>query len=665
MAPVAQTVPTMGQIAPPSAKRPLPRLQPQAGWQVDNSWNQPSWNDAAALAGDGYREASRSGASFGTVASKAACPLEVRDPLAAKAAAILASYTSVGYGAVQAMANSFLAPPPLNPLPQVADIINKPKAWMTQPAIAEAASSIIPQGVGYPPLSELHPPRKDAANDSRSSAYVRKDLDAEVVDMEVDEAGVGHQIGFEVGARVEYWSDTHSKWVAGTVKGIRRNQKGIISYYDLNAKPKAAAARVRASTGLHNRKELSQEELAALAADQAVAMVSAASAATSASSSASRPAVRYELGEKVEYWSKKQEKWMRAEIVDKYKKEDGLLVYDLRCRGFRVRGAPYTRMRRSDYAAEWPDEEKEKANAAPPRDENMPPAKRAKVEEEPVEDDFEFWDALEACEEPLSTATRLPIARDAPLVMRRSAGADCPPPAPRARSARLNGSGGGSSGSSSISTPAETAKFSTGDLVELFNQEHGKWFPGVVTSAALNAKGVVIFYDLDCKKAVKPAEVRAAGSSAGVAKSSADVSGSSTEVFAVGDKVRYWSATHAKWVRADVLQANKGLTGLVTSYDLNLKKAADASMVRNAQTPADAPAPSKPVEPEQPMLSYKVGEKVQYRNKVDVWIDAKVQGKREDEGYMKYDLVAKTEKVLIRGAMADRLRPAPLRIGKF
>merc|ERR1712107_172585 len=50
-------------------------------------------------------------------------------------------------------------------------------------------------------------------------------------------------------------------------------------------------------------------------------------------------------------------------------------------------------------------------------------------------------------------------------------------------------------------------KYATGDHVEFCNDQ-GKWIPAVVKSASLNSKGAVMFYDLDCQKAVRLGEVR-------------------------------------------------------------------------------------------------------------------------------------------------------------
>jgi len=63
--------------------------------------------------------------------------------------------------------------------------------------------------------------------------------------------------------------------------------------------------------------------------------------------------------------------------------------------------------------------------------------------------------------------------------------------------------------------------------------------------------------------------------------------------FAVGEKVRYWSTKHHRWVDAHVQRVNRGPAGTVTSYDLTAKAQAEVSKVRDASsTPFDAPPPA-------------------------------------------------------------------------
>ncbi|CAJ1405643.1 unnamed protein product [Effrenium voratum] len=74
----------------------------------------------------------------------------------------------------------------------------------------------------------------------------------------------------------------------------------------------------------------------------------------------------------------------------------------------------------------------------------------------------------------------------------------------------------------------------------------------------------------------------------------------SSRVFAIGEKVRYWSGTHAKWVDAHVQRINLGPAGDLISYDLSAKAQAEISRVKDASTPEDAPPPVRPLPPAVP-----------------------------------------------------------------
>lgn len=70
------------------------------------------------------------------------------------------------------------------------------------------------------------------------------------------------------------------------------------------------------------------------------------------------------------------------------------------------------------------------------------------------------------------------------------------------------------------------------------------------------------------------------------------------DVFAVGDRVTYWSATHKQWMGAIVTKQNFDPSGQITTYDLDVKRGAQASKLRRLQpvrpssavTPAGTPA---------------------------------------------------------------------------
>lgn len=61
------------------------------------------------------------------------------------------------------------------------------------------------------------------------------------------------------------------------------------------------------------------------------------------------------------------------------------------------------------------------------------------------------------------------------------------------------------------------------------------------------------------------------------------------DIFAAGERVRYWSVTNAQWVDTQVHKVNRGPSGNITSYDLTAKPCACTSRIRRASTPAVAP----------------------------------------------------------------------------
>ena len=134
-------------------------------------------------------------------------------------------------------------------------------------------------------------------------------------------------------------------------------------------------------------------------------------------------------------------------------------------------------------------------------------------------------------------------------------------------------------------------------------------------------------------------------------------------VFEIGEKVRYWSGTHAKWVEAHVQRINRGPDGDLISYDLTAKAQADISRVKDASTAEDAPPPVAPprVVPLQEstdtaaekatLEKFEKGAEVQYFSETrERWIDATVEDRHEKDGAVTYDLNCK------KGVPAERLR---------
>jgi len=53
--------------------------------------------------------------------------------------------------------------------------------------------------------------------------------------------------------------------------------------------------------------------------------------------------------------------------------------------------------------------------------------------------------------------------------------------------------------------------------------------------------------------------------------------------FTVGEKVTYWSDTHGQWMDAVVLRQNLGPDGITTTYDLDVKRGAQAAKIRHKE----------------------------------------------------------------------------------
>uniref|UniRef100_A0A7S1L562 Uncharacterized protein n=1 Tax=Alexandrium catenella TaxID=2925 RepID=A0A7S1L562_ALECA len=125
--------------------------------------------------------------------------------------------------------------------------------------------------------------------------------------------------------------------------------------------------------------------------------------------------------------------------------------------------------------------------------------------------------------------------------------------------------------------------------------------------------------------------------------------------FSVGEKVRYWSQKHHKWVDAHVQRVNRGPMGSVLSYDLTAKAQAEAFKVRAGSTPANAPPPPQPLSvegeadlappllgpdrPDKPPEHLEVGERVKYWSaSVGRWVAAVVLSADIGDGRCDLDL---------------------------
>lgn len=109
---------------------------------------------------------------------------------------------------------------------------------------------------------------------------------------------------FEVGKQVEYWSDTHGKWIASEVQSIVRTDERVVAY-NLAAKQHASVGRVRA------RSE------SGLSPGPPVTLPDGIS--------------NFSVGERVQYWSDTKSNWVESVISKRYDR-DGKTVYDTTCK---------------------------------------------------------------------------------------------------------------------------------------------------------------------------------------------------------------------------------------------------------------------------------------------------------------------------------------------
>lgn len=138
--------------------------------------------------------------------------------------------------------------------------------------------------------------------------------------------------------------------------------------------------------------------------------------------------------------------------------------------------------------------------------------------------------------------------------------------------------------------------------------------------------------------------------------------------FGVGEAVRYWSATHGKWVECYVQRVNRGPDGSVASYDLTAKAQASIARVRHSSTDENAGPPDgkdavqrmsqaeisvliAPPPSAGPPFLLDVGTKVQYFSDADSkWMDAVIEARHQKDGLDIYDLNCQ------KGVTAQKLR---------
>lgn len=122
----------------------------------------------------------------------------------------------------------------------------------------------------------------------------------------------------------------------------------------------------------------------------------------------------------------------------------------------------------------------------------------------------------------------------------------------------------------------------------------------------------------------------------------------------VGDKVRYWSNSHQKWVEAHVQKVHRAPDGSILSYDLSKKPQVDASQAQGNSAPSQPKRRElpKPLKRKASNGEFEVGTEVQYFSEVaQRYIEATVEAvMKEADGSLIYDLNVK------KGVQPDHLR---------
>jgi hypothetical protein len=155
---------------------------------------------------------------------------------------------------------------------------------------------------------------------------------------------------FAVGERVSYWSDTHKQWMEAVVTKQNLHPHGAVMSYDLDVKRGARPDKMRRMTHINEAASASGNSASGPVTVHVTSGTDIVQphpphvAKDSQVPSAMTPA-RFEIGDRVEYWSETYSQWMQA-IVQKVR-DDGI-TYDLDVK----RGAQRKKMRASQGLAE-------------------------------------------------------------------------------------------------------------------------------------------------------------------------------------------------------------------------------------------------------------------------------------------------------------------------
>eukprot|EP00929_Paragymnodinium_shiwhaense_P065608 TRINITY_DN32868_c0_g1_i1.p1 TRINITY_DN32868_c0_g1~~TRINITY_DN32868_c0_g1_i1.p1 ORF type:complete len:989 (+),score=244.28 TRINITY_DN32868_c0_g1_i1:187-3153(+) len=532
-------------------------------------------------------------------------------------------------------------------------------------AARDAASDVgLPMGATYAtaPRAAMGPTARRMVGDSKPAPRAAPDRDA----------------GFQIGERVAYWSKSHERWVISRVESVQFDEEGRVTSYDLTTKPDAKPELVRAATAAEKghaaataaqaEGSTGQQQLPAREASHRKARQ-----ARGESKEEQPLSKNYRVGSKVFYWSTKKSKWLQA-VVTALTNVEGVAIFDLQITakkpgspGLQICGATVERLRPRKGNKEKKLKEEKKTQAAPG---GQPAAKRRRrLEDIAAVGEEDAWDALDAA---LPATTRESAHRWKSLQMQAKqqlGGAFA-----RRQKKEKRGL-----------LPAAKRSCAIGDNAFVWTGLQGKWGEGKVLAVHTDELGVVQAYDIElraglARKNIPAAEVRPRKEPPPAVAPPAK----EAQVFSAGDKVRYWSISHAKWVPAKVTGVYYAWEGgPVLSYDLNLKSKAETYNVRPPSTPPDAPAPvastafrgaaasKKRQRSSDPSTAaaaaagtggedLQVGEKVEYFSKKDSqWLPGIVKARNiGDGGKVRYTVLCET--IQVTGASAKSLRrPLP------
>mmetsp|Transcript_17338 Transcript_17338/g.40412 ORF Transcript_17338/g.40412 Transcript_17338/m.40412 type:complete len:956 (+) Transcript_17338:96-2963(+) len=249
---------------------------------------------------------------------------------------------------------------PLDPSSGGVSILrDAPFAKVAQNPFLQRGASALDLGRGVSPLRGTSPAKRE---DRLAQAEMRGEMHAWEAGRR---EGDPQEAVFEVSDKVTYWSDTHRQRMLATVVKKNFNDNGVVVSYDLDVKRNAQASKMRHAphdpqelgvpaakpedNGVGRREVptpmgctsvgLAQGPASRIAGvDAAQEEVASDDAAAMGDRLPETTPERFEVGDKVEYWSDTYKQWMQAQV--QRVRDDGF-TYDLDVK----KGAQFRKMR--------------------------------------------------------------------------------------------------------------------------------------------------------------------------------------------------------------------------------------------------------------------------------------------------------------------------------